>query len=1474
MSEIGDELLNPKIDKKRVLGVILIAALLISVFAFSTVLINMTFGRQRSDFDDQLKDKDYEDAPPLEPFNPFEDLLEDLNLTEDLLDYLSDMFDGNIDNFDPSQFSDILPDVLPFLGGAFAEKEVFRVYNYTTSTISEMEDKLWKTECFDRYTVDSDWESTVPLETYDFYSYQDYENYNNNPNPLDYLKIKMPLSPNSSMKNSITLPNLFPTPFIIKNSLNAPNLLSSFTELYKNSFNCSTADLYFSSDDDINMTFNLFGLDLLSNDQINSLASLVTNPSFAYSTLLNKFTQIPPDFNTYKLNNPYFAYHYNILNNSINQDDNAFIKSNKIRNYLQNNFYVNYSPSPDPNRDIVDYFCETQQGLWPEFASAFVIFSRAFGVASRFVNGFNSRWIQELSGAEEGLDAFAIKYKNLYNWAEIYVPTDIYGNGQWVQMDILFDSYGPGGNPIVGGNYNITLTADKFYYNRPDTAFLNATLSSSTDPIVNKTITFRDLTSGEILGVDETDINGDASIFVNINNSFVVGPNILEARLDFFTYNYTIITILGNISITLDNLNPTEINRSDSIADETFIQGYVYDPVNGKRVQDAEVNFILFHKSSHIEEPFAFTPQTLITNQNGEFNTFLSLNPLVPTGEYEVRVDFNGTWVLYGIPLTMPSIVNSSNSLDLNITKSLSVWFYIDGVQANDPNNPVVFRYHVLNLTALVLLENIGPKEGKTVNFYDYSRGNIFIGSDTSNVDGYASILYPVDDYCRSGPNLLYANLGIQNNYSYFILNEVPTINIISGPNPMVINRTGSGETQFNVMGEIFDSTNNSLPIGFSEITLTLLKGGVDYSAYLMPLESYPYLTDSTGIFDLTFGVLPNTPPGNYSLRLDFNGTIDLTSFPYNPPTQFYLTYLSISEFCVHELKIEAESSLEFYINGIPSNDFNNPQINRGGDLDLTVYIHTAGIPIVDGELVEFYDLTENNYFIGSNTTSSGSATFTYPTGSIAAGPHLIYATWNNKYNFSYFILNDQINVNLDICPQPREIFRSGAINRNFIIHGYLNDSIGNPIRYGEISVHLMYAGTDYTPIYLNLVSGSLILDESGEIDLICSVAENTDAWNYTLRVDFNGTFYYTTSIYPYLFTLGYLNNSADGFYELKVIDPNDMAIYFYIDGVPTQAFYDDFNLPERYNPGDFINFSVIVLEGGNPASGTVIFTDVYTSSTLGSASLDSHGLAWIYYNTAGWYAGLHRIRAQWSGSATFNTTYIVLNDTVNIFYTLDKSSITRDYDTFSISGNVQESGIDLRGLVMEIHLYDSSYTDVSSSYLLGSQTMMLDQFGNYQFFNTIDLTCLQGDYYLRVEFNGKISEIGIDLSDYMIHNATEYIPIIIKARTLFINTFYDTNLPEWYYNDDLFVYGTLTWDNGTVMSNMIVNVTIRDGNGNILETKTNSTDINGFFNIIFTVGDWESDTEIRVYFLPEDNFGIPDRDYIATSGQQVFRQP
>ncbi len=1469
MSIIGEDILGKKINKKRALGIVIIAILLISMFAFSTVLLNLLFGTQRHDFNDSIEDKEDEVAPPLTPYFPWEDFnvsdIPPVDL-EDLLDMISDLLDGDSDDLDLSQFSEGL---MALLASAAAELEVFRVFGY--SDFNEMDEKLWKYECYDQYTG-TDWSTSVPMQIDDFYTYN---NYSSQYWYLDLLKIKMALSPNASERNSLAVPSLFPIPFIIKESFDALNNLSvstlMSTELYKNLFNSTKADLFFSSNDDVNMTYNLFGLDLRSNDEINSRADTVTNPTQEYLDLLTMFTQIPPNLQTYLANNLFFEYHYNILNNTIiNENDNAFVIANKIRNYLQTNFYLYYTPSPDPGRDAVDWFCEQQQGLWPDFASAFSIFSRAFGVASRFVTGFNSRWIEPFT--DYGEETFAIKYKNLYNWAEIFVPFDIFGNGEWVQMDILFDSYGPGGNPMTGDRFNITVTSDKLLYNRTtDEMKLTATLIPlGPYSVANRTIIFTDRTSDEILGVNDTDDFGITKISVQLNDSYVVGPHIIEARYDAFSYNYTIPAINGTIGINLQSVYPAEINRTDLIPDETNVGGYVFDPVNRKRVKNARVNFILLHKGPSIEEPSAFTPSSQITGNNGEFNTTLTINSPVPSGQYEIRVDFNGTWILYGIPYPKLDITNSSNKMDLNITKALSVWFYINNTSADNPNIPVVSRNSTLNLTAKVML-GFSPKPGKEVFFYDYSRGGIEIGSVNSDPNGIASITYDVLDYCISGPNLVFVRVGIQENYSYFIVDESPTIHISSGPTPRVINRTGGGSnTTFNIIGNITDAIDSSRPLGYSEVSLRLISNGFDDSSYLLPFESYPYQTGPTGTFDLTFAVNSSTPTGNYTLRMDFYGTIDLTIAPSHPyPYTFNLVSLSSSTVLDDQLKVEAPAILyfDFWINGYPSYDINNPIINRGVALNLSVLIQYDSTPIPNGEWVDFYDVTQEKP-IDSVQTISGYANASYPIGDSLAGPHLIYAKWRNNYHYSYFILDAPINIFLDPCPQPPAIYRSGLTNRNFTIHGFLNDSKGNPIKYGEITVHLFDGTTDVSYL-LNLTSGSLVLDESGEIDLTYQVLESTPAKNYTLEVWFDGWFDYSSSNYPNYFNLDFITNftsTAACINNLTVIDPDALSILFFIDGNPTRSFYDDFNLPERYSRPDSINFSVYITIDGNPVStGNVSFTDYYTGDPLGTQSV-SNGYASIIANIFSWHAGLHQVRAQWSGSSTFNSTYVIINGTVNILTSLDKNSVIRNLDSFSVNGTVQESGEDLRGLVLEITLFNSTDSDVTSDYLIGSQIQITDDLGYYQFFNFIDISCPRGDYYVRIEFNGGIQEAGISLSDYMVHTTSLNISLEVIAGTYIIG-FYDTQLEGWYYNDELWVYGNLYWDNGTPISGMEINATVRDGNGDIIDSKLGLTEGFGFFNITFTVGDWEDDTEIWVYF---GSAGV----YVQMIEQRVFRPP
>ncbi|MFX1590588.1 MAG: transglutaminase-like domain-containing protein, partial [Promethearchaeota archaeon] len=385
MSDIREELLGSTINKKRVVGIILVALLLVSVFAFSTAFFSFLFGTRRPNPNKRKADTEYEPADPTPPPYPFDedfwqDLLDQVDPEDipELLDMLEELFDGDIDDLDLGNFSEGL---LEFLFGAGAgEIEVFRVYDYLS--FDNMSDVLWKFECFDQYTG-TGWESTAGSDPYNFYTYGDYYS-QYSPDP-ELLKLKMPISPNIGSNNMI-IPSLFPTPFIMESSISAPNLTPGSEQLYKTDFNCTTVDLSFTSDDDVNMTYELFGEHLKSPFIINSSA---IEASYTPAPIQSKYLVLPPTIELYRSNNPYFSNHTDILNQTIiNANDNAFEVANKIRIYLQTQFSFpmtpeDYNPAPD-GVDVVEWFCETGQGIWSDFASAFCAFSRVFGVSSRF----------------------------------------------------------------------------------------------------------------------------------------------------------------------------------------------------------------------------------------------------------------------------------------------------------------------------------------------------------------------------------------------------------------------------------------------------------------------------------------------------------------------------------------------------------------------------------------------------------------------------------------------------------------------------------------------------------------------------------------------------------------------------------------------------------------------------------------------------------------------------------------------------------------------------------------------------------------------------------------------------------------------------------------------------------------------------------------------------------------------------------
>jgi len=831
-------------------------------------------------------------------------------------------------------------------------------------------------------------------------------------------------------------------------------------------------------------------------------------------------------------------------------------------------------------------------------------------------------------------------------------------------MDVNLDTYGDGGGPPLPTSFNITVNSNFTEGYRNQVANLTATLSSPTNiSVENKEITFTDYTYGIELGKVTTNQNGTASLLVDIDTSQIVGLHVIVASY-LSAVNYTYYTIYGDIDVNLVSVSPTEVNRS--ITNTTNIQGYLYDPIAAnQRVKDATVEFLLLEPGTNNKIGFPPFDITYVnTDTNGDFNEYVNVDPSVPKGNYEIRVDFNGTWDNF--PTPFPVINDSSNRIEFNVTEELTYipHFYINGTPTEYPYSPIlgnlinVKRGEQLNLSVTLIDEgSMLPTPGKIIEFYDNTNGDVPIGSDTTNSYGIASILYNIVNSHKSGPTLVYAKYGGDLNYSYYILNESIAFDFFYGPTPRVINRTGSYDTEFDISCRLIDDQNN--PMDYTQIDLRMYKGVVDRSDFLDP--PYPIFYDAGGIFNINnMGVQDYTDATNYTLYLNFYGDFRFTNDPTNP----------------------------------------------------------------------------------------------YP------------------YDFN-----------------------------------------------------IIYLGT--------------------------------------------------TFILPN---------------QLKVIDPDNVNITLAIEGQPTRTYYNDTYKPMRYNTTAIAHFQVKVFHTIDLDGKLVYIYNDFTNTELQNYTFPSgtglSGFVQFNISTALLHAGLHKIRVQYHTYNTINTTYIIINDTVEIEAYSTRTQIIRGTESFDVYGLVQDQvfGKTLRGLRVTIILLNSSYDDVSFYLNLAEpQSVIIDNNGDYSFsVNFIDQICPQGRYYIRIDFNGSIRypyivSPEVLLMDYMIHTNSSLIPLNIIADTDVINGNYETKdfKDIWFYGDECYVYGNLIWDNGSAIVNKEINVTIRDGDGNILASQTALTDGSGFFNISFIVGSWNTDTEIWVHFFPDDpiNFGIPDGLYIDPVNKQLTRK-
>ncbi len=434
MPRIEESALTTGISKKRIIGVILITGILFASFAFSVTFFRFLFNSQRLAPNENLTI-----APEEEPMllgcgtslGLLEQLFDAFDLPNETLEKILEEYQNMADGI--PDISDLDSRMLMIAALLGSQIPVFRIYDY--DNVDSVSGNLWKYNSYDEYTG-SEWKSNSPLSETSFYTQSDKDTHYPT---QDDLKITKEVTPDQVGAISVLLPVLFPSPFIMQGSIDVPNIDASKTRLMKNGFNSSTVILSFTSTATVNMSYRLFGANFPS---VSDLAASAVNPDYTPTDLKDEYLTLSNDINTYINAHPYFEAHYNNLDAIIDDDDDAATVASKIRTYMQSNFEFGVdamdSDPPEDGEDLIEWFCENEEGVWSDFASAYSAFARAFGIPSRYVDGYNTRNIQETKDGA-GEDVIVIREMNMYNWVELYIPTSTDGSGQWVQYDICED---------------------------------------------------------------------------------------------------------------------------------------------------------------------------------------------------------------------------------------------------------------------------------------------------------------------------------------------------------------------------------------------------------------------------------------------------------------------------------------------------------------------------------------------------------------------------------------------------------------------------------------------------------------------------------------------------------------------------------------------------------------------------------------------------------------------------------------------------------------------------------------------------------------------------------------------------------------------------------------------------------------------------------------------------------------------------
>ncbi|MHA1819486.1 MAG: DUF3488 and transglutaminase-like domain-containing protein [Promethearchaeota archaeon] len=526
------------------------------------------------------------------------------------------------------------------------------------------------------------------------------------------------------------------------------------------------------------------------------------------------------------------------------------------------------------------------------------------------VNGSIDQDVTVVPGVDQGLYYFRVDFNGSYSLDNPYDPSHpfaIYYPGAMntSSSKVLFNITDPN-QKVFDLYFNMTYTqGQEMFIKRSGSINISVYLQQGNTPVAGGHVNILDNTYGNTFITQIiTGSNGWGSYIYDLNDDFdhwIAGVHELYGEwTEGNRYNQSIYLIVNeSVSVMVNNFGPNEINRSGTENTQFNMAGYVWDyGVNGGSGAASRYSIITLSLNQEGADKTVFLdPDASDINcgSSGYFNVNYGVDDNTPLGNYNVTAEFIGRWALpNGHQTIVSSLSNSSAnySLTVNDPGQISLELWVNGSRAVSSyygsSAMSVNRNGYVNLT-IRLKQGLTYQSGKTVSFYDDTSGAL-LGTRTTNGQGYATLIFQMDNTFTAGLNRLKVTYSSVSNYTQVYLADNMNITVSTIPISTAL-RTSDVIT---ISGYIRDLINNHV-VKEAQVKLIVKdNNGVDVTSQISDWVSgtsgdTQYSSAVDGKWSFSFK-MPISFQGPYYILVSFTGNTQdsnaLCPADYSDPTQ------------------------------------------------------------------------------------------------------------------------------------------------------------------------------------------------------------------------------------------------------------------------------------------------------------------------------------------------------------------------------------------------------------------------------------------------------------------------------------------------------------------------------------------------------------------------------------------------------------